>query len=66
MPKEDLRPQMDEAAVLADNDMGEMVDMEALEKSNIIAWWEKWYRKTPDGKPGAGHKRLGRILIKGI
>jgi len=33
------------------------VDQEAVEKVRV--WWEKWYRK-------AGHKRLGRILIKGI
>ena len=63
--REDPRPQMDEAAALAQNDLSEMVDLEALEKSHIAEWWEKWYRRTPDGKPGAGHKRLGRILIKG-
>ena len=64
--REDIRPQMDEAAIRADQDLRGMVDMEALEKSHIVEWWEKWYRRTPDGKPGAGHKRLGRILVKGI
>jgi len=51
--------QMDEAAVEAQNDLTEMVDHEMLEKSKIMEWWKKWYTK-------AGHKRLGRILIKGI
>ena len=50
---------MDEAAIQAQNDLSKIVDLEALEKSHIVEWWEKWYRK-------AGHKRLGRILIKGI
>jgi len=50
---------MDEAAIRAQDDFSEMVDLEALEKSHIVEWWEKWYKK-------AGHKRLGRILVKGI
>lgn len=48
--------EMDDAAIEAQNDLVN-VDQEAIEKVRI--WWEKWYRK-------AGHKRLGRILIKGI
>ena len=50
---------MDEAAIEAQNDFVEMVDQEALEKSRIVEWWNKWYLK-------AGHKRLGRILVKGL
>jgi len=29
----------------------------------LTSWWEKWYNKTPDGKQGAGHKHLGRLLV---
>ena len=50
---------MDEAAIEAQNDFMEMVDQEALEKSRVVEWWNKWYLKV-------GHKRLGRILIKGL
>jgi len=50
--------QMDEAAVEAQNDLTEMnIDEKALE--TVTAWWKKWFMK-------AGHKRLGRILVKGI
>ena len=48
--------EMNAAAVEAQNDLVN-VDQEAVEKVRI--WWEKWYRK-------AGHKRLGRIIVKGI
>lgn len=48
--------QMDIAAADAQNDLVN-VDPEAVEKVRV--WWEKWYRK-------AGHKRLGRIIVKGI
>ena len=51
--------QMDAAAREAQNDFSDMVDHEMLENSHIVEWWEKWYKK-------AGHKRLGRILVKGI
>lgn len=54
-----VKMEMDTAAREAQNDLTEMVDHEALEKSHLLEWWEKWYRK-------AGHKRLGRILVKGI
>lgn len=53
---EQVARDMDAAAAEAQNDLVE-VDPEAVEK--VRAWWEKWYRK-------AGHKRLGRILVKGI
>jgi len=56
---EQIMADMDDAAIEAQNDFTEMVNLEALEKSHIVEWWEKWYKKT-------GHKRLGRILIKGI
>lgn len=48
--------EMDAAAIEAQDDLVN-VDPDAVEK--VTAWWEKWYRK-------AGHKRLGRILVKGI
>ena len=54
-----VKADMDAAAIEAQNDFPDMVDTEALEKSGLVAWWEKWYRK-------AGHKRLGRILVKGL
>ena len=53
---EQVARDMDAAAAEAQNDLVN-VDQEAVEK--VTAWWEKWYRK-------AGHKRLGRILVKGI
>ena len=53
---EQVKAEMDAAAIEAQNDLVN-VDQDAVEK--VTAWWEKWYRK-------AGHKRLGRILVKGI
>ena len=54
-----VKEEMDAAAVEAQDDLTEMVDHDALEKSHIVEWWDKWYKK-------AGHKRLGRIIVKGI
>ena len=54
-----IKAEMDAAAIEAQDDLSEMVDLEALEKSKILERWEKWYRK-------AGYKRLGRVLVKGI
>ena len=48
--------QMDAAAREAQDDLVN-VDEEAIKK--VKEWWEKWYRKT-------GHKRLGRIIVKGL
>lgn len=46
--------QMDEAAKQAEEDLKNF-DQKAVE---IVAnWWNKWYLK-------AGHKRLGRMLVK--
>lgn len=54
---EHLTPeQMDQFAADAQNDLVD-VDPEAIEK--VATWWKKWYKK-------AGHKRLGRVLIKGL
>ena len=50
---------MDGAAVEAQNDFPDAVDLELLEKSGLIDWWRKWYLK-------AGHKRLGRIIVRGV
>ena len=44
---------MDEAATDAENDLIN-VDEGAIKA--IAEWWSKWYK-------GAGHKRLGRVLL---
>ena len=51
---DDLMKKMDNAAVDAQNDLVEL-DPEAVKV--VSEWWKKWYLK-------AGHKRLGRILVK--
>ena len=48
------RQAMDHAAVDAENDLMALPD-EAL--AAVAGWWKKWY-------PGAGHKRLARILLQ--
>ena len=45
---------MDAAAEEAEKDL-ENFDRAAVE--TLAAWWLKWYMK-------AGHKRLGRIMVK--
>jgi len=45
---------MDAAAGEAEKDLN-TIDQAAVE--TIAAWWLKWYMK-------AGHKRLGRIMVK--
>ena len=52
--KGDLLAKMDAAAEEAEKDL-ETVDRAAIEV--VAAWWLKWYMK-------AGHKRLGRIMVK--
>jgi hypothetical protein len=46
--------EMDAAAGEAEKDLATL-DQAAVE--TIAAWWSKWYMK-------AGHKRLGRIMVK--
>lgn len=46
--------EMDVAAGEAEKDL-KTIDQAAVE--TIAAWWLKWYMK-------AGHKRLGRIMVK--
>lgn len=46
--------EMDIAAGEAEKDLASL-DQAAVE--TIAAWWVKWYMK-------AGHKRLGRIMVK--
>jgi hypothetical protein len=46
--------EMDAAAGEAEKDLATL-DQAAVE--TIAAWWAKWYMK-------AGHKRLGRIMVK--
>ena len=46
--------EMDAAALEAEKDLA-TVDSAAIQ--TVAAWWLKWYLK-------AGHKRLGRIMVK--
>ena len=46
--------EMDTAAEEAEKDLTTL-DQAAVE--TIAAWWAKWYMK-------AGHKRLGRIMVR--
>ncbi len=50
----DVLAKMDAAAEEAEKDL-ETLDRAATEA--IAAWWLKWYMT-------AGHKRLGRIMVK--
>ncbi len=52
--KGNILAEMDAAAGEAEKDLASL-DQAAVEK--IAAWWAKWYMK-------AGHKRLGRIMVK--
>jgi hypothetical protein len=52
--KGDVLAKMDAAAEEAEKDLGTL-DRVAIEA--VAAWWLKWYMK-------AGHKRLGRIMVK--
>ncbi len=52
--KGDVLAKMDAAAEEAEKDLGTL-DRAAIEA--VAAWWLKWYMK-------AGHKRLGRIMVK--
>jgi hypothetical protein len=46
--------EMDAAAREAERDLA-TIDQAAVE--TVAAWWLKWYMK-------AGHKRLGRMMVK--
>ncbi len=46
--------EMDSAAEEAEKDLATL-DQAAVEA--VAAWWLKWYMK-------AGHKRLGRLMVK--
>ena len=52
--KGDVLAKMDAAAEEAERDLATL-DEEAVK--TLSAWWSKWYMK-------AGHKRLGRILVR--
>jgi hypothetical protein len=52
--KDAVLAEMDAAAEEAERDLATL-DRAAVE--TIAAWWLKWYMK-------AGHKRLGRIMVK--
>jgi hypothetical protein len=47
--------QMDDAAVLAGEELKKHIDQWSAK--DLINWWSLWYLK-------AGHKRLGRLLVK--
>jgi len=55
---EQQKADMDAAAIEAQNDL-DMVDLELLEQSKAMEWWGKWVRK-------AGHRRLYRVITKGL
>lgn len=44
----------DKAAIEAQNDLA---NVDPVHVEAVAAWWKKWYLT-------AGHKRLGRILVK--
>jgi hypothetical protein len=52
--KGNVLAKMDEAAEEAEKDLATL-DEKAVEA--LAAWWLKWYMK-------AGHKRLGRLMVK--
>ena len=52
--KDTVLAEMDAAAKEAEKDLATL-DQAAVQ--TIAAWWSKWYLK-------AGHKRLGRIMVK--
>jgi hypothetical protein len=52
--KQAVLDKMDAAADEAEKDLGTL-DRAAVE--TVAGWWLKWYMK-------AGHKRLGRIIVK--
>ena len=52
---------MDNAASEAEEDLANLTEESVKAMAD---WFAKWYIKTPDGKPGAGHKRLGRLLVR--
>jgi hypothetical protein len=52
--KDTVLAEMDAAAQEAEK---ELVTLDQTAVQTIAAWWSKWYMK-------AGHKRLGRIMVK--
>jgi len=52
--KEEIIEAMDKAAEEAAKEL-ETLDVEAVRV--VAGWWKKWYLK-------AGHKRLGRLLVR--
>jgi hypothetical protein len=52
--KDAVLAEMDAAAEEAERDL---VTLDRAAVETIAAWWLKWYMK-------AGHKRLGRIMVK--
>ena len=51
---QDVLDQMDEAAKIADEDLG---NLQATHVKAVADWWKKHYLKS-------GHKRLAKILLK--
>ena len=52
--KDTVLAEMDAAAKEAEKDLA---TLDQATVQTIAAWWSKWYLK-------AGHKRLGRIMVK--
>jgi hypothetical protein len=52
--KSTVLAEMDAAAVEAEKDLATL-DQAAVK--TVAAWWSKWFLK-------AGHKRLGRLMVK--
>jgi len=52
-----VREKMDAAAVQAEEEFGELFDQNPEAVRTIGEWWNRWFMK-------AGHKRLGRILVR--
>jgi hypothetical protein len=55
MPVDEDLGKMDRAAVEAQFELQQ--DVHSWSAYDLMDWWSRWYLK-------AGHKRLGRILVK--
>ena len=55
--REQIREQMDAAAKQAEEEFGKLFDEHPEAVRTVGEWWQEWYLR-------AGHKRLGRILVR--
>ena len=56
MKENDYAVKMDEAAVKAEQELRQMTQ-EQLSITKFLAWYQAWYML-------AGHRRLGRIIVR--